>query len=1347
MAATDSKELAEVEKSKPVASWEKAWWISHFTVSWITPLVRLGRKGEIKTSDLELPRELANKTCVEKFDKLWQEERGLPNPSLLRVLKRAFWFDFLIAGIYKLFWGAFVILGAFYFVRAMLLFVEEDRAGTVTDEYRGWILACFFFLDCVVLSICMQQMNAWSSRLGIKVRSALLNAIYQKCLVVDETATDMGDIIALASVDCQKLQEACTVIHFLWSGPVEAVAILILLATVLKLSVLPGVGLILLVVPVQFYIGVKVANLRKKTSQASSNRVQVMQEVLTAAKLVKFYCWEQFFAKAVADIRATELNYLRKSAYIKAINLAIVFVLPPSMAVLMFSTYVSTTANLTASISFPTLSLFNTLRFPLVVLPKALKNYAESTAALERIQSFLFLPEMTPPPTQDKPGVHVENADFTTTRGEEAILKDISFDLPPGKLMALAGGVGAGKTFLMLSILGQQRVLKGSYSIGGRIAYVSQQHYIQNMTVRDNILFGRPYVPERYASVVFACALKPDFATFPQGDFTELGERGANLSGGQRQRIALARAVYADADFYVLDAPLSAVDQHTSNHIFKFCIRGILKGKTVLMSTHKVGLLSQADLVAIMHQGSIAYFGPYNKERMQPHLEEMLPDAEPEEEEEEEEEGEGIPEEGEEEEAAAGALDEKAVKKEVSTKSKKKKDFAVKVVDVDGDSQKPANMSDSQKHSDEERNKLHGWRAYIYWGQCAGLWFAIAAIAVHPITQTIRILNDDWIRAWTQNRFKQSQQYYMWTLACWTTAFFIALLIRGFTFYLVSLRAATVLHNKTFKRILYAPFSFFVVTPLGPIINCFSNAQDTVDETLPDSFHLTFIYTMILATTCILASVVIPYIAIVTVLLFASIPLMLQFYLKTARELKGLLGTFNGKVISHLSETLQGLTLIRAFSDTGRFSSDCADLIDKTSVSQFNHDQVSVWMSFRLDLVGSFLILATSLLCIGLRDTYTPPDIGLVLSNAFQALVFFTWVVKGCADVDSQISAVAHIAHYTKNTPMENRDPDDCDVTPNDWPSAGAIEYNDVVLSYLPGQQPALRGISFSVKAGEKIGVVGRTGSGKSTLLIGLFRLVEKTSGSIVIDGLDVSNLSLDDLRSRLAIIPQEPVMFKGTVRTNLDPLSQYSDAELWSALEITHLKSYVESLPQKLDTPVSEGGGNWSLGLKQLACLCRVVLKRSKILVLDEATSSVDPKTEQLVTRTIDEVFAHHTVITIAHRLDTIIQCDRILFLEKGQVLEFDSPAALLADPNSNFFKLVGETGLAATTLMESARKSFRRNSISEGKRNSLTLSRSSLSKSRNSISRSSLTKSRNSLSPPKAEAPVVMTDVKLDG
>ncbi|KAL0487917.1 hypothetical protein AKO1_015179 [Acrasis kona] len=996
--------------------------------------------------------------------------------------------------------------------------------------------------------------------------------------------------------------------------------------------------------------------------------------------------------------RLRELKLMYAGASIRTINLMLVFGVPPIIGVLLFVTYVLTVGNLTPSIVSTTLSLFNTLRFPLVILPRSLRCFAEFLAALRRLQRFLMMDEMElSERSENDKFVMFENASFSY-KDTEVLLHDLTFHVKEGELNGVLGQVGTGKSNLIMAILGQMHIKSGSYQVGKNISYVPQTPWVQNGTIRDNITFGKAFDKERYDRVVYACCLVRDFEIMPEGDLTMLSDRGQNLSGGQKQRLALARACYHESDIYLLDSPLSAVDQHTCIHIFDNCIKTFLKGKTVILITHHLELLQSCDCVSVINDGRLSYFGEFNKQCVDT-IHQFFPNW---------------------------PFDDEALAKherkkqdmitghfvdDVDTASERvhQEDVNLTVSDVvSARNESPIQINNPNSPStvstvdvedvpeetikvqqQPNRSTLFKDRAKHYvqdlFGTVAGHWifskwcnpfFLVFCIAVAALAQAVRIVSDRWAAWWTTNTYNLSQATWMYSVSIFVAAFCILVLFRGIFFFSMTLRASTRLHNKMFKSVLKAPMLFFNETPVGSILNSFSKDQDTADESLPDVAHMTMIYLMILITTVVIVCVSLPYYTIVIAVLLVSFVVMYILYTPAAAVLKDDGGIKNASIFAHLNESLSGVVVLRAFRREEQFAQLSAEKINAAHRSVFNNDQLNLWLSFRLDFVSALLVFATAIFAVVQKGTVDAATFGVAISNSFQQLVFYTWVVRGFAEINQQIACMQRMDNFVR-VDQEAADviPDRCPAP--EWPTRGHVEIENLSLRYAPHLPLALKSLSITVHAGEKIGVVGRTGSGKTTLLMSLFRLIEPEPGSkIRIDNVDVMNIGLTDLRSRVAIIPQEPVMFKGTVRTNLDPFNKYAEEDMWEALECANLRAEVEGYDQKLEAVVLENGSNFSLGQKQLFCLARAVLNRSKLLVFDEATAAMDLETDAQIQATIRRIFADRTILTIAHRLETIIDSDRILVMDNGIVLEFDSPARLLRDSNSSFSRLVDQTG-----------------------------------------------------------------------
>ncbi|RKP09032.1 putative ATP-binding cassette transporter protein YOR1 [Thamnocephalis sphaerospora] len=795
-----------------------------------------------------------------------------------------------------------------------------------------------------------------------------------------------------------------------------------------------------------------------------------------------------------------------------------------------------------------------------------------------------------------------------------ASLRNINLQIPRGSLVAVVGSVGSGKSSLLNALVGEMKCLEGSVVFGGSVGYCPQTAWIQNATVRDNITFGLPYDEAKYRAVIRDCALERDLDILPDGDFTEIGERGINLSGGQKQRLNIARAVYFGADIILLDDPLSAVDAHVARHLFERCIQGALANRTRVLVTHQLHFVRHADYVLYMENGEIKQQGSFEQLSKESGAFAQL-----------------ISEYG-------GADDEKTSDDEDASGG------SGDDTDIEEEKKKPAKTSGQALMTVEERATgavaAAVYKSYI---RAGGGWKTVRCLT---LALTMRFdpqcSNDLWLSWWSGDELHLSMGQYMGVYAGWGVAQMVAGILFGISLAYLCARASKTLHDDAINNVFRAPMSFFDTTPLGRIINRFSKDMDSVDNQLIEALRMFTSTLAITAATFLMICVVFPIFLAPLVPLLCLYYYFQLFYRATSRELKRIDSVTRSPLYAHFGETLTGLATIRAYREQNRFIGENEQLMDTTNRPYYLSFTIQRWLGMRLEAIANILTFFVSIFTVISRTSVSPGLIGLVMSYSLQVTGTLNWCVRQAAEVEVNMNAVERLEYYAQELDQEapavlpdNR-PDER------WPSRGAIEINQLELAYRKGLPNVLHGVSASIRGGEKIGVVGRTGAGKSSIMVALFRLVEVSGGSISIDGVDISSLGLRDLRSRLAIIPQDPTLFHGTVRSNLDPFSRYTDQELWDALDRADMKTYVAGLADGLDAEVSEGGENFSAGQRQLVCLARAILVHARILIMDEATASVDMRTDALLQKAIREDFAGCTILTIAHRLNTVIDYDR---------------------------------------------------------------------------------------------------------
>eukprot|EP00475_Leptophrys_vorax_P005792 TRINITY_DN1350_c0_g1_i8.p1 TRINITY_DN1350_c0_g1~~TRINITY_DN1350_c0_g1_i8.p1 ORF type:complete len:1338 (-),score=362.35 TRINITY_DN1350_c0_g1_i8:70-4083(-) len=1239
---------------------DKAWFGSHMGFNWVTPVIRAAYSGVMAPENLALSESERTDTSYARFKAHWDEElNSSVKPSLHRALWKTFWRVLAKAVMLKLAWGCVMVFTMGILIRQLVLFVSNKAR----DTWEGYVIAVSFLVACLLLGFLLHHMTSWSVRLGIGMRSALTRAIFDKALTAKSTSSNLGEILSLISRDSAVLFQAAKAVQYLWSGPLEVAGLTGFAAYYVGVPALWIVVLCAVTVPLQYIFGFMIDHIREKNTLSNTERLLIIHEILYAIKLVKFYTWEDSFSKKIEALRKDELKQLSKAAYIKAFNLALIFLFPPLAAVGTFYWMIQQGTKLVPAITFAVLTLCNSLRFPLVMLPSSLKIANDAKKGLKRIEEFLLSADRLPVAEAAEIGVFLDGASLGYADSEEhpgeieVKLRNVSLELRPGQVLAVVGTCGSGKTTLLKGILGDAEVAEGSVRVKGRIAYVPQNPFIMHGTVRDNILFGLKYEEKWYLEVLRACCLPSDLNTFKSGDLTYLSEGGINLSGGQRQRIALARAMYAKADIYLLDSVLSALDPATGRKCFRRCVQKLLKNAVVILVTHALDSLSLCDLNMIVNDGDVSYIGAHDEG----HLAAIFP-------------------------------------VEMIDAAKKGAPVSVDQLDVDEKQlaafstvqrvdSLPAAAALGENQEDElyiAPQPIQGFssaprasRGAAAWVQQCGVGMSLFTVTLFVLTQVVRIFSDYWIRFWTSNKYRESDSWYLTIYGAIIALFGAMLIVRGILFYILSFKAARTFYSSLYKAIIDAPILFFTKEPLGKILKSFSHDQDSVDDSLPDSAHVTLIFFSISLTTTVLVCIVLPWMVLVTAVVLVFWYLIQQFIKNASNSLKTACAETNGAAVVHASESMHGISVIRAFGQEDTVREENQAMVDSNISAVFYLEHVELWAELRIDIVASLFVFITALLIVVQRNTIKPADAGLAISNATQLLVFLALMVQGFGDVFFQMYSVARIDDYIKNTPSEDFS------SSVDMPKeagkpcfpAGAVDVKNIYVAYDPMKEMVLKNVTLNVRAGERIGIVGRTGSGKTSLLNSVFRLMELIKGSIKIDGLNVRQLQLRELREALCIIPQEPVLFKGTFRTNLDPFNEYSDEELWNALELSHMKEYVAASPKQLETEIVEGGQNISIGQKQLLCLTRVILKKNcRILVLDEATSALDPHTDQLIQQSIRNVFKTQTILTIAHRLDTIKDYDKILVLHYGELVEFDSVPNLLAKENG-FFKTLYES------------------------------------------------------------------------
>ncbi|KAL4704833.1 hypothetical protein ACJJTC_001308 [Scirpophaga incertulas] len=893
----------------------------------------------------------------------------------------------------------------------------------------------------------------------------------------------------------------------------------------------------------------------------------------------------------------------------------------------------------------------------------------------------------------------------------ENTLTDLSITIKPGKLIAVIGPVGAGKSSLLHVLLRELPLVSGTVHVGGTVSYASQEPWLFAGSVRQNILFGQAMDRPRYNTVVRRCALDRDFSLFPHGDKTIVGERGVSLSGGQRARISLARAVYKRADIYLLDDPLSAVDAHVGRHLFESCVVGYLRGTTRILVTHQLQFLRDVDHIIILKNGTIAAAGDF----------ETLSAS-------------GLDfatllarDEEDEERPAAEQTSTNETEESMMHGSFRKRQMSINSVSSVDNLTATAPPEGGREEAELRSAGAVSGKVYGAYLRASGHWLLVCLmtfIAIlaqllgsgsdwwtsywvileekHPI-ESRRIFNDSVSpiekQANVTDVLIENVQYEPGGLTRYDciyiyTGMVIALvvisLLRSFMFFSMAMRASTRLHNNMFGAITRAPMRFFHLNPSGRILNRFSKDMGAVDEVLPSALLDVLQIGLSLIGIVVVVAIVNYWLLVPTLAIGIIFYGLRIFYLSSSRSIKRLEGVTRSPVFSHLNATLQGITTIRAFGAQEALIREFDNHQDLHSSAWYLFIASSRAFGFWLDLVCVAYIGVVTLSFLVFGNEKYGGNVGLAITQAMGLTGMFQWGMRQSTELENQMTSVERIEEYSNIESEPPLQSEPAKKPPPSWPEAGRVEFKHVFLYYSPGEPPVLKDLCFVIQPKEKVGIVGRTGAGKSSLINALFRLT-KIDGEIIIDGRETSTMGLHELRSQVSIIPQEPVLFSGTMRHNLDPFDEYPDPVLWRALEEVELREAVSDLPAGLSSRISEGGGNFSVGQRQLVCLARAIVRRNRLLVLDEATANVDPQTDALIQTTIRNKFADCTVLTIAHRLHTVMDSDKVLVMDAGQMVEFDHPHKLLSKPNGVLRGMVEQTGRSmADNLIRIAQQAY---------------------------------------------------------
>ncbi|GMG16081.1 unnamed protein product [Phytophthora fragariaefolia] len=1283
---------------------------SVISAHWLQPLISLGAQKVLEKEDIwAVAPEDSCQVLYEHFRPHYTPERhkvfNLPHVAVgfFNTFRRQI---VTIIINYCVYMTAMVLQP--FIAKAILQFLDDEPNVFHTDN--GYVLVALMVVVSFVGVTCLNYGFFLSSRVGANMRAIAMDIVYRKALQLSCTARQAyttGEITTLMSVDSERIFFAII------NGPWIIVAPLAFIITIVLIGIMfggvpavCGAALLVIVLYISMQLAEHIGAVQKDLLTVAEERVKVTSEALQGIRVMKFYAWEESLANRVEKIRAAEIKYYRKFHYLQITNTILLFLTPVFLGGLVMGIYVALNGTVTVTDAYTIINVVNITRLAVNMFPLALASLSQASVTYRRMDSYLGSEEeKVLNASRSKLLLHasgdilagvgsisVRNAHFRwspnsvvpdvviisptdsdvvideqtySAQAREFSLEGVNLEIDSGSLVMIVGTVGSGKSSLLNAILGEMILIDGAVDVCGGLSYVSQESWIRNATVKDNILFEEEFDAGKYAAVLEATQLALDLHALPDGDQTEIGERGINLSGGQKARVAIARAVYhSNYDILIMDDPLSAVDPHVAHGIFSRCIMDLAKEKTrLLVLNSHYDLLKHANKVIVVKDGRIAGDGTYGDILAQfPELRSIGDTMD--------------------------KLEQDVIDEHDDNNAVKLSEPTVVAVPVKNEQPLVAEPSKPKGNStgligseDRVRGRVSGQTYKSYFDETGfnGIVVVLTILAAYFAGQGMRIVVDWWQGHWAKE-MENNSNYSELAFGLWYFGFIVVCTLvtvgRGLLMMESCIRSSKNLHNELFRRVLSAPVNlYFDVTPVGRILNRFSNDLDQMDSVLPQHYQSLFQSLGVLVgclVVCALASfwVGISYLPMLVVFIVTGV-----YFKQTSREVKRLEGVTRSPVFNLFGETLNGLHTIRAFKMQKTFEGLNKAAVDDNTSFYFTYWAAGRWLAIRLDWLSVLVIFVVTIYLVTSKGEIDSVVAGISLTYSLMLTSMIQWVVRAVDLTDNAMTSVERLLHF-RSIPVE-QDNDDCvPINKAVWPRRGAIRFDNLCLRYRPDLPLVLRGVNMEILSGEKVGICGRTGAGKSSLMIALFRICDFDGGSIVIDDLDIAKVRLRDLRRGLAIIPQDPVLYSGTLRDNLDPFGDYTDEDIWSILQQVHLAATVTKWGGGLNFVVSEKGDNLSVGQRQLLCIGRALLKNSTIVVLDEATANVDTATDRLIQATIQETFADKTVLIIAHRINTILHCNKIAVMDAGRVAEFGPPSALLQQPDSIFASLAARSG-----------------------------------------------------------------------
>ncbi|XP_077545396.1 multidrug resistance protein mrp-7-like [Haemaphysalis longicornis] len=1182
--------------------------------------------------------------------------------EFLKTLIKVLWVDFLRTALCT---GAYF---ACIFARIPAL---ELLINSVSGVNMTTAVLLFTATTTMEFLISCYQMDVVHT-FGCRTRSMFLGLIFKKVTVMSagsKARYPAGHITSMISVDCSILCSTAVTI------PTPLFGVCFLPFILWMLAVRTGVGpalccaaWLILVLSLPFFSSFFQKLLWRKAIKARDERLKATTDLLSTIRVVKMYAWEDAMQENVLRAREKELKYLHRINLLDSILDSIYSSSSSVLMIILFSTLplLEPDIELTPALSFSCVSLLFMTDLTMNNCGQAIRNFSQATLGLKRIAGFCTADEHqehcndeNSNSPSEKGAVVLRKCSFSWTQPvdgkAEAHIADIDLDIAPNSLVGVVGFVGSGKSSLLAAILGDMHLIKGNVNCSGRIAYVPQLPNVHNMTLRDNVIYGKPMDSARYERVIRNCQLLNDINKLQAGDMTEIGEKGTNLSGGQKQRVSLARAVYSNSDIYLLDDPLSALDPVVGSRVFKDIIgkQGLLRNKTRIMVCNQANYLKHMDNLVLVDGKSVRMYDTFEDHLRDPESPQNFREA--------------------------------LGQKTLQTWHKS------------GAGHEEMGQNDTIGRITEEesgQSAKTGWqlvRSLVRlsrWPAPVGSLLFVAAACAFSMGQ---LAIKEWTDAATIGNASATRERPWVQILVTLCTVDVSLRIIGSVLLALSGKwISRTLHNDMLNHVLWSPVSFFDASPRGRVLNRFSADMDVVDAraflSAKQSLQNTLITFAKVAVVGTQSPIVIGITAFVTVLVCFGMNLAV----KAAHHARFCESLAMSQLLQHVAETVDALSSVRAYGVADRFCRHFCRLSDEILRGYASFGNAYRFTRSLTSAAGFLVVMCTLVANTAFAGPQGPDasSLGLALSSAISVPMSLLSLCVMLFNALQMVVSFERCLEYTELPPESDHpeSPSDdqkyqSDESISKWPSKGQVEFQNYSASYRPGVLPnVLYNVTFVVRPMEKVGVVGRTGAGKSSLVLALLRMLKPSEGRIVIDGVNIADVPLHKLRRGITVIPQDPSLVRGTLRMNLDPTDSHSDREIWQCLERTHLAKLVSSHPRGLLLETADGGANLSVGQRQLVCLARALLRANKILLLDEATSQMDGDTDRLIQVALREAFAHCTLFAIAHRLHSVLDYDRILVLEDGNVREFDTVPRLLSDTSSAFYNMALEAGIDST-------------------------------------------------------------------